>query len=113
MVVEPPVRLLGGLVELAEHRAEKVRAVLDRGEAQIGEPIEDLLEDGLDQPVLRRALDGEPLERRAGTAAARKRREGVVGVTLRRVAGVRRVDHERHARFVDASPHRVEHRIEG
>ena len=51
--------------QLAEQGGEELRAVLDRGDAHVGEAVEELLEDERGQEVVRRPLDGEHLDARA------------------------------------------------
>ena len=96
--------------QLAEERSEELRAVLDRGDAHVGETVEQLLEDERGQPVVRGPLDGEHLDARALVAAATLERgaEAVRRVAVRRQPGVAGVHDDGDARFVHPRPERVE-----
>ena len=99
--------------EFTEHVTEEFGSVLDRCDAQIGETIEQLVENQRGEIVVDRPFHVERLDRRLVRRPRELRREPVDGVPIRAIARVAGVDDNRDAGLVGPRPERIEVRVAG
>ena len=112
-IVLPVTRhLVGRRPDLGDEVGEVLRPVLDRGDPEVREALEHVVEDDGQQVVPDGLLDGERLDRRL-PAAAEGGGEPVDGIAVGRGPAVAGVDHHGDPGIVGQLPEAVEHGVEG